>query len=169
MDVKKTDPIAEGLVAGIYYTLTDDDGNVLDSNRKAGHGPMAFLCGSGNIVPGLEKALIGRVKGDRINADVPPEEGYGTHDEKLVQRQPLSAMPPDIEIEVGQRLRGVDAKGQPKQATIVAIEDGEVVLDENHPLAGETLHFEVEIVGVRAATPEERQHRHAHGKGGHAH
>jgi FKBP-type peptidyl-prolyl cis-trans isomerase SlyD len=169
MAVKKSDPIENGLVAGIYYTLTVDDGEVIDTNRGRGGGPLAVLVGCGNIVAGLEKACLGKRKGDRFAVDVPPEEGYGKHDERLLRRQPRESLPPELELAVGQRLRGRGPQGEAKYARVVALEGDEVVLDENHPLAGKTLHFDVEIVGVREATPDERAHRHAHGRGGHRH
>lgn len=169
MTVKKNDPIAEGLVAGIYYTLKNDAGEVLDSNRSGGRGPLAFLTGAGNIVPGLEEALLGKKKGDRFTVDVPPEKAYGLRKEELIQAVPRTSFPPELELEPGRQLRGRDANGNDKMVVVVEVGDEEVKVDENHPIAGATLHFDVEVVGVREATAEERQHRHAHGKGGHHH
>ena len=160
--------IQEGKVAAIWYTLTDDDGNTLDSNRKGGT-PLPFLVGSGNIIPGLEKALVGKEAGDKLEVKVTPEEGYGERHEGLIQQVPSSAFEgAGGELQPGMQFQAQTEAG-PRIFTITAVEGEEVTVDGNHPLAGETLNFDVEVTEVREATDEEKEHGHVHGPEGHEH
>ncbi|MFT4711181.1 MAG: FKBP-type peptidyl-prolyl cis-trans isomerase SlyD [Planctomycetota bacterium] len=161
--------IQEGKVAAIWYTLTDDEGTTLDSNRKGGT-PLPFLVGAGNIIPGLEEGLIGKAKDDFLTVSVPAEKAYGEPDPERYQAVPRDTLPPEVNLEVGAQLTATaDANGQAQIVRIHEVKDEEVIIDFNHPLAGKTLHFEVTIVGVRDAKPEEVEHGHVHGKGGHQH
>lgn len=145
-------------VASIEYTLTDSDGNVLDSSDEGE--PLSYLHGHGNIVPGLENALEGKSPGDRLSVDVAPEHGYGERDESLVQSIPRSRFP-DEGLEVGAQFHA-EAGGHSHVVTVVDIDDEDVTVDANHPLAGQSLHFDVTVTGVRDATEEELAHGHVH-------
>jgi FKBP-type peptidyl-prolyl cis-trans isomerase SlyD len=160
--------VAAGKVVGIYYTLKDEGGEVLDTNRRGGK-PLAFLHGTGGILPALERALEGRRKGDFVEVDLTPAEGYGEHKPELIHAVPRSALPPDRDYAPGMRLTGTDPQGRTRVVKITEVGTDEVKVDENHPLAGCKLHFEVTIVGVRDATEEEKTHGHVHGPGGHHH
>jgi FKBP-type peptidyl-prolyl cis-trans isomerase SlyD len=153
-------------VVSIHYTLTGDDGTVIDSSE--GKAPLSYLHGARNIVPGLERALDGKAVGERIEVTVPAEEGYGPREDQLVQPVPKSQFPENLEPKVGLRLQAQTPAG-PRTVTVVQVEDETVLLDANHPLAGQTLNFTVSIVDVRDATPEELEHRHAHEPGEEAH
>ncbi len=153
-------------VVTIEYTLTVD-GEVVDSSSE--HGPLSYLHGHGQIIPGLEKELEGMAVGEAKEVTVAPEEGYGPEDPNAFIALPKSEFPPTITLEPGVQLQLSDQSGQVYNATIHEVKDDSVVLNFNHPLAGKTLHFQVKVVGLRAATPEERAHGHVHGEGGHAH
>jgi FKBP-type peptidyl-prolyl cis-trans isomerase SlyD len=158
--------IADRTVVSIHYTLTDDAGSVIDSSE--GREPLAYLHGSGNIVPGLENALTGRAPGDKLDVTVAPEEGYGAHHAGLVQVLPRSAFHGVDELEPGMQFTAQGNRG-PLTVHITSIAGDEVTVDGNHPLAGKKLNFAVEIVDVRAASDEELAHGHVHGPGGHHH
>lgn len=150
----------------MHYLLTDADKNVLDSSQ--GREPLAYIHGLGNIIPGLEKQLTGMQVGDKVNAVVEPAEGYGERDENLMQIVPKSGFQGDEELVVGMQVQ-VGTEHGPAIASVAKIDGEDVTLDVNHPLAGVTLHFDVEIMGVRDATDEEISHGHVHGPGGHQH
>ena len=136
-----------------HYTLRDAGGRVVDTSR--GGEPMPFLEGSGQIIDGLEEPLLQMAAGEKRTVVVPPERAYGVREAELVQKVPKANLPVD-DVKVGDQFQ----TGPDRQApvvTVVAIEGDEVLLDANHPLAGQELHFEVELVTVRAATPAELQ------------
>lgn len=151
--------VSENKVVSIHYTLRNDAGEVIDSS--AGRAPLRYLHGVGNIIPGLEKALEGKTSGDRVDVNIAPEEAYGERDESLVQVVPRSAFEGVEEIEPGMQFQAQTPAGR-QILTVVEVQDDRVVVDGNHPLAGETLHFSVEITEVREATEEELAHGHAH-------
>lgn len=153
-------------VVSIHYTLTSDGGETLDSS--AGREPLAYLHGAGNIIPGLESALVGKGVGEKLKVSIAPAEAYGLRDDALVQVVPRDAFGGAPDLEVGMQFQARTPDGI-RVVTIVDVAGDEITLDGNHPLAGETLHFDVEIVEVRAATDEEMAHGHAHGEGGHHH
>jgi FKBP-type peptidyl-prolyl cis-trans isomerase SlyD len=157
--------IANQKVITIDYTLTDEAGDVLDSSEQ--DGPLSYLHGSGNIVPGLEQALEGKTVGDALKVVVSPDDAYGERDERLVQAVPREQFP-DGDIEVGMRFRA-DSPGGMKVLTVVGVDDAEVTVDANHPLAGRTLSFDVTVRGIRDATEEELEHGHVHDGDGHHH
>lgn len=157
---------ARDMVVSMHYTLTDDSGEVLDSSD--GREPLEYLHGHGNIIPGLEKALEGVAIGYRSQVSVEPAEGYGEKNPELVFEAPREHFPPDMKIEPGARVYAEGPEG-PVSFSVVRLTETGAVLDANHPLAGKTLNFAVEIVGMRAATEEEIQHRHVHGAHGHDH
>ena len=152
----------------MHYTLKNDNGDIMDSSE--GHDPLAFIQGIGNIIPGLEKHLEGKAKGDKITATVAPEEAYGERTEEQVAKVPLENFQSDGDekLEVGMQVQ-VESNQGVTIALVTEIEGNDVTLDLNHPLAGETLHFDVEIMDVRDATADEISHGHAHGPGGHHH
>jgi len=158
--------VADGKVVTFHYTLTNDAGEVIDSSR--GGSPMPYLHGGQNIVPGLEKELAGKKVGDALKAVVIPEEGYGAHDPELVQDVPRDAFPADAPLEVGMQFMAESPRG-PVPLWITDIDGDTITIDQNHPLAGETLHFDVEITEIRDASAEEIQHGHPHGPEGHHH
>jgi FKBP-type peptidyl-prolyl cis-trans isomerase SlyD len=158
--------IARDSVAAFHYTLTDDQNQVIDSS--AGRDPLTYLHGGGQIVPGLEKQLEGRSAGDKFTADVVPEEGYGVHHPELMQEVPRSAFQGVEDIQPGMQFQGRGPQGE-INVTVTRVEDDKVFIDGNHPLAGKTLHFAIEVTDVRAASEEELAHGHVHGAGGHHH
>lgn len=158
--------IADRCAVSFHYTLTDDAGSVIDSSR--GSEPLPYLHGAGNIVPGLERAMAGRKAGDSFKIDVPPELGYGNRVEALVQQMPRSMFEGMPEPQIGMQFQAESNMG-PVMVTVIAVDEGSVTLDGNHSLAGSTLHFDIEVVSVRAATDEEVEHGHVHGPGGHHH
>lgn len=163
----KNPPIAADHVALIDYTLTLDDGSVVDSSD--GGEPLAYLHGHHNIVPGLERQLAGRKAGDAVDAVVPPAEGYGEFDPDGEQDVPRSAFPKNARIEEGMMFHSEDEDGNVQPLWVQAVSKDAVRVTSNHPLAGKTLHFKVQIREVRKATDEELEHGHVHGPGGHHH
>lgn len=151
--------VSENKVVSIHYTLKNNAGEVIDSST--GRAPLSYLHGIGNIIPGLERALEGKSKGDQIEVILAPEEAYGQRNETLIQTVPKSAFEGIEEIQPGMQFQ-VHTQAGGQILTIVEVYDDEVVVDGNHPLAGETLHFSVRITDVREATEEELAHGHAH-------
>ncbi len=159
--------ISTGSVVAFDYTLRDGAGAVIDSSEDGT--PLTYLQGHGNIVPGLEKALEGKAVGAHLNVVVKPEEGYGEWREELVMKVARARLPKSPAPKVGMELQGVGPGGEPMHLRIISIEGDSVNLDANHPLAGQTLHFDVTVRTVRAATEEELAHGHVHGDDGHHH
>lgn len=158
--------VAANTVVSIDYVLRDDDGEVLDSSQ--GQPPLVYIHGTGSLVPGLEKALEGKDVGAAIKVDVAPDQAYGERDESLVEVANRNQFESGVEIEVGAQFQVEGPQGV-TMLTVVEVDGEEVTLDGNHPLAGMTLHFEVSVKDVRAATPDELKHGHVHGPGGHHH
>ena len=161
-----TDKIAANKVVTISYTLRDDDGGVIDSSDESN--PLVYLHGASNIVPGLEEELAGAVQGDSIKASIPPEKGYGPRIGES-QEVPRSLFPADTDLAAGMQVMAHDDEGRQIPFFITGISEETVTVDPNHPLAGETLHFDVTIEALREATEEEIAHGHPHGPGGHHH
>ena len=156
--------IANGKVVGIHYHLKNDKGETIDKSSS----PLEYLHGSNNIIHGLEKELEGLKVGDAKTVGVSPKDGYGEYDSKLVFEVPVSQFGPNPDIQVGMQVEADSEKG----VMILYVQEvlGEkVVLNGNHPLAGEVLHFAVDVASIREATSEEISHGHAHGPGGHHH
>ena len=158
--------VGKDKVVSIDYTLTGAGGEVIDTSQ--GGEPLTYLHGSGNIIPGLERALEGKSAGDEVNAVVAPDQGYGQKNPGLVQPVPRSQFPGVTDIKVGMQFQAQTNHG-PRVVTVVGVDDNTVTVDANHPLAGETLNFAVRVVDVRDATQQELDHGHAHGPGGHQH
>ena len=159
--------IKENSAVSFHYTLTDDDGQQLDSS--AGKEPLAYLHGAGNIIPGLESALEGKSVRDAMVVDVTAAEGYGEIQKELIQEVPRASFQGVDEIEVGMQFEAQTGEGGTVPVTVVAVTDEIVTVDGNHPLAGKNLHFDVTIEDVRDASAEELEHGHVHGPGGHNH
>jgi FKBP-type peptidyl-prolyl cis-trans isomerase SlyD len=154
--------ITHDLVASIHYTLKNDAGEVLDSSID--QEPLNYLHGAENIVAGLEKALEGKVAGDNVSVSVAPQDGYGEYDENLIQELSKDMFAGVDNIEVGMEFHAQTEHGM--QVIEVTKVDGDTItVDGNHPMAGQTLHFDVEIIEVRAATADELTHGHVHGTG----
>ncbi len=151
----------------LEYTLTDEDANVLDSSQ--GREPLAYLHGGGNIIPGLERALEGRAAGDAFSVTVVATEAYGERDDSLVMRVPKERFEDAGQVEIGSRYHASGDDGEMRVVTVVGVDDESVTIDANHPLAGMSLTFAIEVVEVREATTEELSHGHVHGPGGHHH
>jgi FKBP-type peptidyl-prolyl cis-trans isomerase SlyD len=158
--------IAHEKVVSIHYTLTNKEGTVLDSS--SGSDPLAYLHGFGNIIPGLENALEGKQKGEKLAVTVEPEQGYGARDEQLVQAVPRSAFKGVEELAPGMQFQAQGPQGA-RLVVVTQVAQDVVTVDANHPLAGQTLHFDVEVSEVRDATAEELEHGHVHGPHGHQH
>ena len=159
--------ITKNAVVSFHYTLNDADGKLLDTS--AGRDAFAYIQGHQMIVPGLEKQLEGRQAGDKVLAVVPAAEGYGELNPSLVHKVPMDRFG-DQKVEPGMQFQaGSSDQGDMGVFTVISVEDGIVALNGNHPLAGKTLHFEVTVMEVREATPDELSHGHVHGPGGHHH
>src|SRR3990172_4908377 len=156
------DTVQNGMVVSMDYKLTVD-GEVLDSSDDAG--PLQFLAGHDNIVPGLEREMIGMKIGESKDVVVSPEDGYGEFDEEGFMDVPRSEFPDDMKIEEGIELNVTDEDGQNQYARVENITDETVRLDFNHPLAGAELHFNVKVVALREPTEEELDHGHVHEEG----
>jgi FKBP-type peptidyl-prolyl cis-trans isomerase SlyD len=154
--------IEDNSVVRFHYTVTEAGGSELESSRT--QEPISILVGHGNIIPGLEDALRGREAGEKFNVSVGPEQGYGLRREDLVQRVPRKHFK-GAKLVPGQQVVMPTPQGQ-RAMTIQKVGMSVVDVDLNHPMAGKTLDFDVEVLDVRSATEIELQHRHAHGDGG---
>jgi FKBP-type peptidyl-prolyl cis-trans isomerase SlyD len=156
--------VADNMAVSIHYTLTNDDGEVLDSSR--GDEALVYLQGTGNIISGLEKALVGKVAGDKFNVRIAPEDAYGELADDMIQVISRDMFEGIDDIEVGMQFHADVSYGS-GVVTVVSIDDDNITIDGNHPLAGVALTFDVEVIDVRAATEEEAAHGHIHGAGCH--
>lgn len=152
--------IANQCVVSIHYTLTDTQGQELDSSK--GQDPLTYLHGTDGLIPGLERELEGREPGEQFEATVQPEEAYGDVNPQLVQDVPLEVLDGIENLHVGMALQSKAPDGSVQNLRVDAIGDESATLNANHPLAGEVLKFEVSVESVRAATEEELEHGHAH-------
>jgi FKBP-type peptidyl-prolyl cis-trans isomerase SlyD len=154
--------ITKHKVAAIHYTLTDNNGKILDSS--SGREPLHYIQGIGNLILGMEEGLEGKRKGDKLHIKVSPEKGYGVKDPNLTQKVPRSAFGGQ-EVNVGMKFH----TNQGHVVKVVDISLDSVTVDANHELAGVELNFDVEVMDVREATADEISHGHVHGPGGHHH
>lgn len=157
--------ISKNSVVAFHYTVSDEEGVQLDSSD--GKTPLTYLHGANNIIKGLENALEGKSEGDSLSVTISPQEAYGEYHDALVEAVPLSAFG-DNKVEVGMRFEAQTNQG-PISVMVTSIENDNVTVDGNHPLAGKSLTFEVSIESIRQATTEELDHGHVHGEGGHHH
>ena len=155
-----SETVTAGKVVLMHYTLRNAEGDVIDTSE--GRPPMPYLHGGQNIVPGLERQLTGLTSGAKITAVVPPSEGYGERNEEARMVLPRTAFPAEMPLEPGTPFAMHDPNDQTRtvHAFVIAVREDQVMVDANHPLAGITLHFDVEIMGIRDATDEERQNGH---------
>lgn len=158
--------IKDNSVVQIHYTLTNDAGTVLDSSK--GKEPLSYMHGKHNLILGLEVQLLGKFSGDEFNATVEAEDAYGVRNLEAIQNIPLSVLANIPDLAVGMQLQTGTDQG-PVSVSIIEINDEHAVVDGNHPLAGERLHFAINIVNVRDATESEINHGHAHAGDGHHH
>ena len=156
--------IKKDSVVTFNYTLKDDGDEIIDSSPPGE--PLAYLHGHGNLVPGLERELDGKNPGDALIVKVTPADGYGEYSKDLVQKVPRRSLKGIAKITVGMRLHAQTAEG-PRAVTVTALAGDMVTIDGNHPLAGQNLNFDIQIVDVRDASAEELAHGHVHGPGGH--
>lgn len=152
--------IADNCVVSIHYTLTDNDGNVIDSS--SGRDPLKYLHGAGNIIPGLERELADCETGEKKQVTVQPADGYGEVEPSLIQKLPRDIFTGVDEIQVGMEFQAQGPEGQVQSVTVKQVEDDGVTIDANHALAGVVLNFDVSVEDVREATEEEVTHGHVH-------
>lgn len=158
--------IEDKKIVVVNYTLTTDDGEVLDQSND---GSFAYLHGADNIIVGLENALTGKAVGDTLNVKVLPDEGYGERNDEMVQVVGKEMFESDDELEVGSQFHAEGPDEQPIMITVAAIEGDNITIDGNHPLAGLNLNFDVSVIDIRDASEEEISHGHVHGPDGHQH
>jgi FKBP-type peptidyl-prolyl cis-trans isomerase SlyD len=160
------DSVQKDVVVSMEYTLHVDNEEI-DSSK--GQDPLQFLVGYGNIISGLEREMMGMKVGESKDVVIQPADAYGEFDEEAFMEVPRGAFPQDIPVEEGAELTVRDDSGQARYARIDAIDGDNVTLNFNHPLAGDELHFNVKVVGLREPTDEELQHGHVHQGDGHHH
>ena len=159
--------IANRHVVAIDYTLSNDAGEVIDSS--AGAEPLVYLHGAGNIIAGLENALVGKTVDDELEVSIAPEDAYGEYSAELITNLGREMFEGVDELEVGMQFHASAPDGGMQIVTIRDVDGDQVTIDGNHPLAGQTLNFKVKIISVRGASEEELAHGHVHGAGGHQH
>lgn len=157
--------IAKHSIATLHYTLKDDAGEILDVADE--NNPFLYMHGVGGMIPGLEKALDSKQAGEKVVISVPPADAYGERNPNLTQDVPreMFGSIPDEDMVVGAQFQAQTDQGV-EIITVAAIEGDTIKIDGNHPMAGETLHFDVDVIDVRDATDEEIAHGHPHGPGG---
>lgn len=151
--------VEKNKVVEIDYTLKDENGDVLDSSE--GRQPLSYIQGTGNLIPGVETALEGKGSGERVEITVPPETGYGVRDDSLVLTIEREKFGEVEDLKPGLRFR-MDTPDGPMIFTVVKLDETEVLVDGNHPLAGMTLNFDITVQSIREATTEELEHGHVH-------
>ncbi|MCF2907970.1 MULTISPECIES: FKBP-type peptidyl-prolyl cis-trans isomerase [Pseudoalteromonas] len=157
--------IAPNTVVKMHYAVLDNDDNSIDNTFD--DEPLEFIVGTGYLISGLEDALMSKQAGDKFSVSVEPQNGYGERHDNLMQAVPKS-MFEEMEVEVGMQFRATTDEGE-QTVIVIGIEGDDVIVDGNHPLAGITLNFDVEILEVREATSEELEHGHVHSEGGCGH
>src|SRR5690554_2510404 len=159
--------IANQHVVSIDYTLSNDAGEVLDSSNGAE--PLVYLHGAGNIIAGLENALAGKKVNDELEVSIEPEDAYGEYSAELITTLGREMFEGVDELQVGMQFHASAPDGGMQIVTIREIDGDDVIIDGNHPLAGQQLNFKVKVVDIRAASEDEIAHGHVHGEGGHQH
>lgn len=157
--------IENDTVVTFHYDL-HRDGNLIESSRNGN--PVACLLGAGNVIPGIEAAIKGHQKGDQIDVTISPDQAYGERKEGMQQRVPAKYLKHAGKLKPGMAVT-VNTDNGPRSVTVIKVGLKSVDIDGNHPLAGATLRFVIDIDDVRAASAEEKAHGHAHGPGGHHH
>jgi FKBP-type peptidyl-prolyl cis-trans isomerase SlyD len=164
--------ISKNKYVTIDYTLTDDDGQILDTSQD--QEPLSYVQGTGQLIPGLEARLEGKIKGDTLQVQIPPEEGYGLWEEEMEQDVPRAEFQAFDDLEVGMQFQVRGEADAMQVVTVTEIQDDMITIDGNHPLAGINLNFAVTVLDVREATPDEiegcgHDHHDCEGCGGHCH
>ncbi len=154
--------ITDKLAVSIHYILTDSTGKQLDSSRD--EDPMVYLHGSGQIISGLENALLGKKAGDKFKTTIAPADAYGERKEDMLQVVPMTMFEGMDKVEEGMQFHA-DASQGVNVVTVTKVDGDDVTIDGNHPLAGEALTFDVEVMDIRPATEDELSHKHIHGEG----
>ncbi len=152
--------VQDGVVVSVEYVLKLEDGEIVEETTAGD--PLVYLHGANNIIPGLEDALTGMALDERKHVVVQPEDAYGDYDPDDIEVVERSMFGADTELEVDDLVTLEDEDGEEYEAIVADVTGNEVTLDFNHPLAGETLHFDLKIVGLREATPDELSHGHPH-------
>jgi len=152
--------IGDKVVVTIHYKLTDNSGEIIDSSEGAE--PLAYLHGAGNIIPGLENALVGKAEGASLQVAIAPEQGYGEVHPQLIETVPREAFQGIDQIEPGMAFEAQGSDGQARRIVVKEVNGDEIIIDGNHPLAGVDLNFDVQVVSVREASEEEVAHGHVH-------
>ncbi|MFT5576514.1 MAG: FKBP-type peptidyl-prolyl cis-trans isomerase SlyD [Bermanella sp.] len=158
--------IAKNSVVSFHYTLSDADGNAIENSQDGA--PSLYLHGASNILPALEKAMLGHTAGDHFDVELPIDQAYGPQVKGKTQRIPAKYLKHEGKLRPGQVVSFRDDHGV-KQATVLKVGKFSVDIDSNHPLAGRALHFTIDITDIREASADEAAHGHAHGPGGHQH
>lgn len=158
--------VADNMAVSIHYTLTNDEGEVIDSS--IGNEPLVYLHGNGNIISGLEQALHGKAIGEQFTVRIDAKDAYGDFMEDRIQIIPREMFEGIDVLEVGMQFHA-DVSAGPGVVTIIEIDGDDITIDGNHPLAGVPLTFDVEIIEIRPASAEELDHGHVHGPDGHHH
>jgi FKBP-type peptidyl-prolyl cis-trans isomerase SlyD len=152
--------ITKDTVVLIEYTIRNEDGRIVDTS--VGRGPLEYLHGYQQIVPGVERAVEGLAPGSSVDVELEPDAGYGQRDPEAVLVVPRRFFPDGDDMEAGTMFRAFRPDGRPVIFSVIEVLDDTVVVDANHPLAGQTLRVRVEVLSVRWATDEERAHKHVH-------
>jgi FKBP-type peptidyl-prolyl cis-trans isomerase SlyD len=160
-------PIEANKVVTLKFTLTDEEGNVLDTTEN--HEPFSYISGSHQVIPKLENAVSQMVIGAKQNVKIDVADAYGEYDDKNKQQVARKNFPPEAEVKVGNRYIANSPEGKQMPFTVSEVEKDNVIIDFNHPLAGKNLEFAVELVDVRDATEEELNHGHVHNGNGYNH
>ena len=158
--------VEKNKVVAIDYKLTNATGELIDSSTE--HGPLTYIQGIGNLIPGLEKELEGKKAGDSLKVKIAAIDGYGERNDSLCQVVPRAQFESTEGLEIGMQFEVETEQGE-LVVSVTKIEGEDVTVDGNHPLAGVELHFDVTIKSVRDASAEELAHGHVHGEGGHQH
>jgi FKBP-type peptidyl-prolyl cis-trans isomerase SlyD len=158
--------ITDDKVVVLHYAVSDSEDTLIDSSYD--HSPLAVIQGSQYLIPGLEEALVGHEAGDKFEVEVSAENAYGQREDGFVQTVPKNMFAGIEDLAVGSQLRATTDDGE-QTVIVIDVQDDEITVDGNHPLAGIDLKFDVEVLEVRDATEEELAHGHVHGEGGCGH
>jgi FKBP-type peptidyl-prolyl cis-trans isomerase SlyD len=159
----KMKTVRKGRVVSLQFILKDEQGEMLDQSEKGE--PLEYLQGANDVIPGLEKALDGHKVGDHVRVVIPPADAYGEYSVSLVDEVSRDQFPGIEDIQPGMQFQTQMDDGAPMVINVTAVDEDRVVVDGNHPLAGETLVFEVDIIAVRQASEDELAHGHVHSGG----
>lgn len=158
--------ITDNKVVVLHYAVSDSEDTLIDSSYD--HSPLSIIQGTGYLIPGLESALVDHVAGDKFEVEVSAEQAYGQRFDDYVQTVPKAMFAEIEDLEVGTQLRATTDEGE-QTVIVIDVQEDEITVDGNHPLAGIDLKFDVEILEVRDATEDELAHGHVHGEGGCGH